>query len=229
LSSHMPGSPDQYQRSYVVEDMWRAILACLVLSVLVSPASARHRHHHRYHVPEFWPGAVDMQPRHKEARRPAASQPLPDEAAEFAPAGWTLQPPDPKWSGKRYVSPDGRAWFAAYSTEVAQESVPAHMRAVAFVDGETPTFIRGESDRVAVAGTKGDHMFYRKAVIACGGRTWHHIAFEYPIDMSRYVEPMLPRASMAVDGGEDDGCDTPVAKAPAAQPQAETTGAVPGR
>lgn len=204
--------------------MWRALTACLILFVLVSPSSARHRHHHRYHSPEFWLGAVDMQVRRgKEVRRAGRLAPVLSGPSEFVPPGWTLQPPDPKWTGKRFVSPDGRAWFAAYSTEVAQESVPAHMRAIAFVDGETPTFIRGESDRIAVAGTKGDHMFYRKAVIACGGRTWHHIAFEYPIDMNRYVDPMLRRASMAIDAGENDGCDAPVAKAPAAQPQ--TTGA----
>jgi serine/threonine-protein kinase len=208
--------------------MWRALTACLMLFVLVSPVSARHRHHHRYHVPEFWFGAVDMQGRDKHARK-ETSRPVPAEAAEFVPPGWTLQPPDPKWTGKRFVSPDGRAWFAAYSTEVAQEPVPAHMRAIAFVDGETPTFIRGESDRIAVAGTKGDRMFYRKAVIACGGRTWHHIAFEYPIDMGRYVDPMLRQASMAADAGENDGCDAAVANSPAAQPQPETTGAAPAR
>ena len=170
-----------------------------------------------------------MQPRHKDVRRQEASRPISAEAAEFVPPGWTLQAPDPKWTGKRFVSPDGRAWFAAYSTEVAQEPVPAHMRAIAFLDGETPTFIRGESDRIAVAGTKGDRMFYRKAVIACGGRTWHHIAFEYPIDMTRYVDPMLRRASMAVDASENDGCDAPpVAKAPSSQPS-ETTGAASGQ
>jgi hypothetical protein len=205
--------------------MRRAVLACLIVSVLVSPALARHRHHHHgYSLPELWFGEVHKQPRHRDARWPA---PVETETADFQPPGWTLQPPDPKWTGKRFVSPDGRAWFAAYSTEVAQEPVPAHMRAIAFVDGETPTFIRGESDRIAVAGTKGDHMFYRKAVIACGGRTWHHIAFEYPIDMSRYVEPMLRQASMAVDAGENDGCEAPVAKAPSPQPPSETTGAAP--
>ena len=59
------------------------------------------------------------------------------------------------------------------------------MRAVAFGDGETPTFIRGESDRIEVAGIKGDRRYYRKAIVACAGRVWHQIAFEYPVDMGR--------------------------------------------
>jgi hypothetical protein len=207
--------------------MLRALAACLILFVLVLPAAARHRHHHHGYY-GFWFGEVHTKKaRNKSARRNEAPPPLPAEAAEFEPPGWSLQPPDPKWTGQRFVSPDGRAWFASYSTEVSQEPVPAHMRAIAFVDGETPTFIRGENDRIAVAGTNGDRMFYRKAVIACGGRAWHHIAFEYPIDMSRYVEPMLQRASLAVDAGENAGCDAAVAKAPSAPAKAETTGAAP--
>ena len=148
---------------------------------------------------------------------------------QFVPPGWSLQEPDPKWTGKRFVSPDGRAWFAAYSTEVAQEPASAHLRSVAFADGETVTFIRGESDWIVVAGTKGgDRMFYRKAVIACGGRIWHHIAFEYPIELSRHVAPMLRDASTALDGSENDGCEAPVAKTPATRAPATTTGAAAG-
>ena len=200
--------------------MPRILGACLVLLLLLSPAAARHRHHHRHH------------------HQPASTADLGDPAwagrdrtaradlSEFVPAGWALQPPDPKWTGKRFVSPDGRAWFAAYSSEVAAEPISYHLRSVAFTDGETLTFIRGESDWIAVAGTKGDRMFFRKAVIACGGRTWHHIAFEYPIALSRYVDPLLRRASLAIDASENDGCDTPVAKTPAAAPAA-TTGAAP--
>jgi serine/threonine-protein kinase len=101
------------------------------------------------------------------------------------------------------------------------------MRAVAFADGETLTFIQGQSDWIAVAGSKAERMFYRKAVIACGGRKWHHIAFEYPVELSRYVEPLLRRASAAVDASENDGCEAPVAKAPAESPSPATTGAAP--
>jgi hypothetical protein len=40
--------------------------------------------------------------------------------------------------------------------------------------------LRRETDWLAVSGFKGDRIFYRKAVIACGGTVWHHIEFEYP-------------------------------------------------
>jgi hypothetical protein len=101
-------------------------------------------------------------------------------AAEVVPLGWRLQPNDPSWRGNRFVSPDGSSWFAAYSSPVASEPAAAHMNRITSQDGEAITYIRREPDWLAVSGLKGNRIFYRKAVIACGGKIWHHIAFEYP-------------------------------------------------
>jgi len=105
------------------------------------------------------------------------------------------------------------------------------MRAVAFGDGETPTFLRGESDRIEVAGIKGDRKFYRKAIVACYGRVWHQIAFEYPVDMSRHIEPLLKSASGAVDASENVGCGNDAeASAPVrSDSSAATNGSAPAR
>jgi hypothetical protein len=207
--------------------MRRTWLAGLILVLAVTPASARHHHRHHGHAHYFFEFAVGPAPSERAARpQRRADRP-------FIPADWQLAPPDPKWSGKRFVSPDGQAWFAAYSTDVAKEPIEAHMRAVAFADGETLTSIQGESDWIAVSGTKGDRIFYRKAVIACGGRTWHHIAFEYPIAMRHYVEPMVRRAATAVEVSDGTGCDAPAPPpatppAQARQAPAATTGAAAG-
>ena len=96
------------------------------------------------------------------------------------PAGWQLQPEDPNWKGKRYVSPDGAASLALYSALTEQEPIPAHKKSFAFVEGEELTFLQSERDWIVVSGLKGDRMFYRKAALACGGKSWHHVAFEYP-------------------------------------------------
>jgi hypothetical protein len=129
------------------------------------------------------------------------------------------------------VSPHGRAWVETYSSDVASDPVPDHMRAVAFKDGETPTFIRGESDRIEVAGIKGDRRFYRKAIIACAGRVWHQLASEYPVDMSRHIEPLLKSASGAVDASENVGCGNDAqASAPVrSDSSAGTNGSSPAR
>ena len=61
----------------------------------------------------------------------------------------------------------------------------------------------------AVSGIKGDRIFYRKAVIACGGTVWHHIAFEYPASHKRQIDPFVLRASQSIDHAENDSCGDP--------------------
>lgn len=127
--------------------------------------------------------------------------------ADIVPPNWQLQPPDPNWRGKRFLSPDGSSWLAIYASPTATESIATHMRAVAFAEGEAPTYLRGERDWIAVSGTKRDKIFYRKAVIACGGKVWHHIAFEYPVERQRAMDPLVMRAAAIVDLAENDDCE----------------------
>jgi serine/threonine-protein kinase len=129
-------------------------------------------------------------------------------AGEPVPPGWQLQPPDPNWNGKRYVSPNGAAWFAVYTSPADHEPVAAHLKTVAFADGEEVTYLRGERDWIAVSGLKGDRIFYRKAVLACGGKTWRHIAFEYPVDAKRRMDSFVTRAAGTLDGSDSEGCET---------------------
>ena len=81
------------------------------------------------------------------------------------------------------------------------------MQSVAFAEGETLTYLRGERDWIAVSGSKGDRIFYRKAIITCGGKAWHHIAFEYPIALKREMDPYVTRAAFIVNQAENDGCE----------------------
>jgi serine/threonine-protein kinase len=125
----------------------------------------------------------------------------------MVPPNWQLQPPDPNWNGKRFLSPDGSSWLATYSLPATAEPIATHMQSVAFAEGETLTFLRGEHDWIAVSGTKGDKIFYRKAIIACGGKIWHHITFEYPIELKRAMDPFVMRAATIIDLAENDGCE----------------------
>jgi serine/threonine-protein kinase len=81
------------------------------------------------------------------------------------------------------------------------------MQSVAFAEGETLAYVRGERDWIAVSGSKGDRIFYRKAIIACGGKVWHHIAFEYPMALKREMDSYVTRAAYIVDRAENDGCN----------------------
>jgi hypothetical protein len=107
------------------------------------------------------------------------------------------------------VSPDGSSWFAAYASPVALEPIAAHMDTIARQNGEAITYFRREQDWLAVSGFKGDRIFYRKAVIACGGTVWHHIAFEYPAARKRQMDRFVIQASQSIDRAEYDSCEEP--------------------
>jgi hypothetical protein len=138
---------------------------------------------------------------------PDRLRPANDRRGGVPPPTWQLEPPDLTWCGKRFVSPDGTAWLATYATPVEQEPIAAHMKAVAFVDGEEVTYLRGERAWIAVSGFKGDRIFYRKAVLACGGRVWRHVAFEYPAEAKRSMDRFVRRAADMVDATGNEACD----------------------
>jgi hypothetical protein len=123
-----------------------------------------------------------IDPRHHQDGRP--------NAAAVIPPGWRLQPDE-----GRYVSPDGSSWFAPHASPVGSEPIAAHMDRIARQEGETVTYFRREADWIAVSGFKAGRIFYRKAVLACGGKVWHHIEFEYPAALKRRMDPFVNRAS----------------------------------
>jgi serine/threonine-protein kinase len=202
--------------------MRKLLLVLLVLAVSATLAEARWRHyhyrHHRHHhyVVVHHRGAAPGQKLLNPPLLPAdtADRSPPDygDVGDLVPADWKLQPPDPNWKGKRFVSPDGASWFAAYPTPVGQETIAAHMKAVAFVDGETVAYLRGGRDWIAVSGTKGDRIFYRKAVLACAGKSWHHVAFEYPQSQKRNMDEFIARAAHGLDHTENDGCGSVISR-----------------
>jgi len=140
----------------------------------------------------------------------------------LVPASWQLQPPDERWSGRRFVSPDGNAWLALYTAPADQEAREEHIKKVAFADGEELTYLRRESDWLVVSGFKDgnrDRVFYRKAVLACDGRMWRHMALEYPADQKQAIDALVTRASRALNGSDGEDC-TVQARATSQQPPA---------
>ena len=205
--------------------MRRVVLILLILAFGVTSADARkrkHRYHHYrdvYVAPPDFPrmtardGRYRALPQERSVPIPAPEglSGRPDRGAmQMVPPDWQLQPPDPNWKGKRYLSPDGAAWFAAYATPVEQEPIAAHMRAIAFVDGEEISYLQGERDWIAVSGLKADRIFYRKAALACGGKSWRHVAFEYPAEAKRSMDPFVTRAARALDNSVNEGCEAAV-------------------
>ena len=179
------------------------VLACLVL-VTAPAAEARHW---RWHWPRGHavgpPDAYAFAPGDLRRGSPRRERLTP---ADAIPPNWQLQPADPNWQGKRFLSPDGSSWLATYSFPVANEPIAKHMQSIAFAEGETLTYLRGQPGWIVVSGTKDDRIFYRKAAIACDGKVWHQLAFEYPSSQRQQMIPYVMRAAAIVDLAENDGC-----------------------
>jgi len=186
--------------------MGRILLIALLMLLTASDADARRRHHRHWRgapVMMIAPGpGIDMprEPRGYDTPREARG------SSSFIPADWKLQPEDPNFSGRRYMAPDGSAWLALYSAPVDKDKVAAHLKDVAFADGEEVTYIRGARDWLAVSGLKGDRVYYRKAALACGGTTWRHIAFEYPAEQKASLDRVVERAAQAFDRLAEESC-----------------------
>jgi len=179
--------------------MRRVMLIALILAVTATSADARRRHHRYYirHAP-----VMMVMPDADMARGMRGRI---ESSAQFVPRDWQLQPPDPNWQGRRYVAPDGSAWLALYSANAANDAA-ARFKAVAFVDGEEVTYLRGERERLTVSGLKGDRIFYRKVALACGGTQWRHIALEYPAEAKTRFDRYVESISRGFERIADDGC-----------------------
>jgi hypothetical protein len=117
-----------------------------------------------------------------------------------------LQPTDPNWKGRRYLSPDGFAKIAIFSSDVNQESISTQMKEIAFMPREQISYLRGERDWVVASGVRDGRIFYRKAALACGGRSWHQIEFEYPLEDKPKLDALVTRFSRRLDHYGSAGC-----------------------
>lgn len=135
-----------------------------------------------------------------------AKQPIggPDYLA-IVPPDWKLLSEDTTSHERRFVSPSGDAWLSLYARP-PEESIEAHLERVRHHDHERITYERRGATWLVVSGYKGDRIFYRKAMLACGGQSWHHLAFEYPADQKEAFDQFVTRASYALSAYDRTGC-----------------------
>jgi hypothetical protein len=191
-------------------------LIALIFAFSAGEADARHRGHFRYGYGRHVPRMSLVPPPYALGRSAYAYSR--QQTREFPPPTWQLQPPDPNWQGRRFVSPRGEAWLAFYASPADQETVSAHFKTLAFADGEEIVTLHASRDQLIVTGAKGDRVFYRKARLACDGRQWHHVALEFLFGIEerqgRSYELLVAQAARALDLADDDGCMAPTAGNP---------------
>jgi hypothetical protein len=189
--------------------MYKVLLVLLILVLNATSADAHHRRHH-YHV--LVPYSY-VSPHNDTISRPEPPTSSRNSKGDVIPADWKKQSLDGASNGGRVVSPDGLASFDFYTTAAGDQPITEHMKSFAFGNSdEIITSLAGERAWIAASGFKGDRLFYRKAVLTCGGDRWHHIAFEYPGNAKRNMQDFIRRAVEMLDGSQNDGCDTPLTK-----------------
>lgn len=160
----------------------RAIVLSLTLFTLGVVPGSLEAAHRPYHVERFR--------EHVDARFGTTA---------MVPAHWRPLAESKEWTGQRYVAPDRSAWVAVYSAPGDAEDIEAHIKAVSEVEGEDVTYKRRGRRWIVVSGFKGDRIFYRKALLGCGGTVWHHVAFEYPAGQKREYDAIVTYVARSVE------------------------------
>jgi hypothetical protein len=136
---------------------------------------------------------------------PAAAQQGQRDFPAIVPRDWTVLPPG-KSNEWRAVSPRKDAWLSLYATP-ARGSVSSHLRRWGMGAGDRVTYERRGQGWSAISGyTADDRIFYRETMLACGGRIWHDLAFEYPRSDKLAMDEFVTRASHALGAYSSAGC-----------------------
>jgi serine/threonine-protein kinase len=186
----------------------RVLLFIIILAIIAQTADARRRHHHRHHLHRDTYAQMEL-PGLDRGDRFSARAERRSNIAGLVPRDWQLERADAARPSNRFVSSAGTAWVEFYARSAEAETSEERFKAVAFADHEEITYLRGERNWLAVSGIRGDRIFYRKVVLACGERQWRHIALEYPADEKRQFDRLVSRMSRALDRAREEDCLPP--------------------
>lgn len=157
--------------------MLKPILLCCVVGMLIAAANAR-------------------------------AQPLSTRSGfhDIIPQNWKMVPPPHGSNEKRFISPRGDAWIV-FKARPARRSVAAELALLRTVRAGDIAYEREGSTWIVVSGYDGNRIFYRKAMLACGGNSWHFLEFEYPAVEKRAFDDFVTRSSAALGAYSHSGCD----------------------
>jgi len=135
---------------------------------------------------------------------PAAAQQGRNDYPAVIPHDWTLLPPkNNEW---RAVSPRRDAWLSLYATPL-DRPVSSHLGGWGVREGDRVTYQRRAERWTVVSGYTADNrIFYRKTMLACGGRKWHNLELEYPAADKSAMDRFVTRASYALSAYNRAGC-----------------------
>lgn len=131
--------------------------------------------------------------------------PARDDLRSIIPHDWKAVPPPQGSNARGFVSPDGNSKIVLYARP-ATRSLAAQLARLRRVQGGDITYEREGRTWIVVSGFLGNRIFYRKAMLACGGTAWHYLEFEYPAAQKRAFDEFVTRSSMVLGAYATAGC-----------------------
>lgn len=117
------------------------------------------------------------------------------------PKSWIMGEPPQNDDGRIFTSPDKRSEIIVsgilhvlpHSEEIAARLAPG--------DGETISYRKQGKGWIAVSGTKGDQIFYRRSILSCRGMIWNSVSIRYPTIEKAKFDPLVAHVSASLRPG----------------------------
>jgi hypothetical protein len=135
----------------------------------------------------------------------AAAAPASHDFRSIIPQNWRAVAPPKGTNAEGFVSPSGDAWIV-FKANPARRSAAAQLALLRTVRGGHITYEREGRTWIVVSGFIGNRIFYRKAMLACGGAAWHYLEFQYPAAQKREFDEFVSRSSAALGAYAASGC-----------------------
>ncbi len=121
------------------------------------------------------------------------------------PADWTMGPEPANDDGRQFFSPDAQAsltisgMFAVdgRAEEMAEKARP--------LDGENVTYSAKGANWLALSGTRGDKIFYRKSLLSCRNQVWNDVEIEYAAEDKSKYDALVAHVAASLKPGKGFG------------------------
>ncbi|MDT3685887.1 MAG: hypothetical protein RO009_12705 [Pseudorhodoplanes sp.] len=119
------------------------------------------------------------------------------------PRDWSMGPAPENDDGRVFTSPDGSATITIYGSLHVLDSIDEAMKIYETPkDGETITYRQRRKRTITVSGTRGERIFYRRAILTCRDQVWNGVAIDYPAARKQEFDALVTRVAKSLRGGQ---------------------------
>jgi hypothetical protein len=109
------------------------------------------------------------------------------------PSDWKAGPEPENNDGLVFTSPDGASTITVSGILNADNAPAAAVIADEqhAQDGETVTYRKVSARQAVISGTRGNMIFYRKAILSCNDQILNHLSIEYPVAQKEAFDTLV--------------------------------------